>query len=46
MENLSDRECELFIQENNAAKWFCGFSLAQTTPDYTVFCYARKRIGS
>lgn len=46
MENLSDRECERFIQENNAAKWFCGFSLADTTPDHTVFCNARKRIGT
>lgn len=46
MENLSDRECERFIQENNAAKWFCGFSLAEVTPDHTVFCHARKRIGT
>lgn len=46
MENLSDRECERFIQENNAAKWFCGFSLAEPTPDHTVFCNARKRIGT
>ena len=46
MENLSDRECERFIQENNAAKWFCGFTLAESTPDHTVFCNARKRIGT
>lgn len=46
MENLSDRECERFIQENNAAKWFCGFSLAEPTPDHSVFCNARKRIGT
>ena len=46
MENLSDRECERFIEENNAAKWFCGFSLSEETPDHTVFCNARKRIGT
>lgn len=26
MENCSDRELERFIQENNAARWFCGFN--------------------
>lgn len=46
MENLSDRECEKFLQENNSAKWFCGFSLLENTPDHTVFCNARKRIGT
>lgn len=25
MEDLSDRELARFLQENNAAKWFCGF---------------------
>ena len=46
MEDLSDREAERFIAENNAAKWFCGFGLTQTTPDHSVFCRARKRIGT
>jgi hypothetical protein len=27
MEDLSDRELERFLQENTAAKLFCGFSL-------------------
>lgn len=33
MEDLSDRELARFIQENNAARWFCGFSLSEDTPD-------------
>lgn len=46
MEDLSDRELERFLQENTAGKWFCGFSLVETTPEYTVFTRARKRIGT
>ena len=46
MENLSDKELEAFIQENNAAKFFCGFELKDKTPDHTVFCKARSRIGT
>jgi len=46
MENTSDRELEKFLQENNAAKWFCGFGLTEPTPDYSVFSKVRKRIGT
>ena len=46
MENLSDRELEKFIQENNAARWFCGFQLREKTPDYSVFSLLRKKIGT
>ena len=46
MENLSDRELELFIEENNAARWFCGFNLRENTPDHTIFCQVRKKIGT
>jgi len=46
MENLSDRECERFLQENNSGKWFCGFGLSERTPDHSVFSDARKRIGT
>ena len=46
MENLSDRELERFIQENNAARWFCGFNLKDKTPDHSVFCQIRKKIGT
>lgn len=46
MEDLSDRELERYLQENNASKWFCGFGLTEITPDYTVFSRIRKRIGT
>lgn len=46
MENCSDRELERFIQENTAARWFCGFNLKDNTPDHTVFCQLRKKIGT
>ena len=41
---LSDRELETFLQENIAAKWFCGFNIGEKTPDHTVFSRARTRI--
>ena len=46
MEDLSDREFERFIAENNAAKWFCGFSLLETTPDFTTICKFRALVGT
>ena len=46
MEDLSDRELKKFMQENNAAKLFCGFELTESTPDHTVFTKVRKRIGT
>jgi len=46
MENLSDRELEKFIQENNAARWFCEFNLRDKTPDHSVFSPLRKKIGT
>jgi len=46
MEDLSDRELERYIQENNTGKWFCAFELGEKTPDHSVFCEVRKRIGT
>ena len=46
MEDLSDRELERFIQENNTAKWFCGFAITDRTPDFSVFSRIRQRIGT
>ena len=46
MEDLSDREFERFIAENNAAKWFCGFGLLEKTPDYTTVCKFRNTVGT
>jgi IS5 family transposase len=45
MEDLSDRELERFLEENMAAKLFCGFGLCEATPDYSTFSAARSRIG-
>ena len=45
LEDLSDRELERYLQENNAAKWFAGFSLTEKVPDHTVFTQFRTRIG-
>jgi IS5 family transposase len=46
MEDLSDRELERFLQENNAAKLFCGYQLMEQTPDHTHFTRTRERIGT
>lgn len=46
LEDLSDRELERYLNENNAAKWFCGFALTEQTPDYTLFGKIRSRIGT
>lgn len=44
-EDLSYRELEKYIQENLAAKLFCGFGLKEETPDYSTFCKLKQRIG-
>lgn len=46
MEDVSDRELQRLVQENNAAKWFCGFSLSEATPDYSAFSRLRKKLGT
>jgi len=46
MEDLSDRQMERFLQGNNAAKYFCGFTLTQTTPDHSYFGRLRDAIGT
>ncbi|MGZ7068749.1 MAG: transposase [Methanobacterium sp.] len=46
MEDLSDRELERFLQDTNSAKWFCGFSLMETTPNFSLFSKVRKKIGT
>ena len=45
-EDYSDREMERAIKENLAIRWFCGFSLTESTPDYSYFSKLRKRIGT
>ena len=46
MEDISDRELERFVQENLAARYFCGFGITENTPDHTSFSKARQRIGT
>jgi len=46
MEDLSDRELERFLAENNAAKLFCDFSLTDKTPDHSLFGRLRQSIGT
>lgn len=46
MENLSDRELEKYLRENVSSKWFCGFTLMESTPDFSVFSKLRKKIGT
>jgi len=45
LEDLSDQELARYIQENIAAKWFCGFGLAEPTPDFFELRRARDHIG-
>lgn len=46
MEDLSDRELERYLEENVAAKFFCGFELGDATPDHSTFGVMRERIGT
>lgn len=45
IEDISDRELEKMLQENTAAKLFCGFKLSDKTPDYSLFTRTRTKIG-
>lgn len=44
-EDYSDREIEKAIKENMAVRWFCEFSLNESTPNFSYFSKFRKRIG-
>lgn len=45
LEDLSDRELEIFLKDNVSGKWFCGFSLTEETPDHSSFGKFRERLG-
>ncbi|MDI6809900.1 MAG: transposase [Candidatus Eisenbacteria bacterium] len=45
LEDLSDRQLEEHLAENNAGKYFCGFELLAKTPSFSYFSYLRTRIG-
>lgn len=44
--DLSDRGVEEALQDNNAFKWFVGFSIEAKTPDHTYFGRIRKAMGA
>ena len=44
-EDYSDRQMEKALGHNVAVRWFCGFSLAEDTPDHSYFGKLRKRVG-
>lgn len=45
-EDYSDRQMESAIRENIAVRWFCGFSIQESTPDHSYFGKLRDRIGA
>ena len=45
MEDLSDRDPARYLEENLAAKWLCGFTLSEPTPDHSLFTRVRTCIG-
>lgn len=46
LKDISDRELARFLQENNAAKWFCGFTLSDKTPTDNIFSKIGAKIGA
>ncbi len=46
MNDLSDREMERFLKENNAGKWYCDLELNDKAPDHSYFGDFRKRLGT
>ena len=46
LEDISDRETERFLRENNSAKWFCELGLTEETPHHSYFGDFRKRLGT
>ena len=44
--DLSDRQLEEGLRDNNAYKWFCGFSIEEKTPDHSYFGRIRKMLGT
>lgn len=46
IEDLSDRQLQNYLQENNAAKLFVGFNLTSKTPHFSLFTKVRHRLGT
>lgn len=43
--DLSDRELEDRLRDDNGFRWFCGFDLEEQTPDHTYFYRIRALLG-
>ena len=46
MQELSDRAMQKFLEENRAAKYFCGFNMQEKTPHFTLFTKVPEPIGT
>lgn len=44
--DLSDRELEERLRDDNGFRWFCGFGLEDDTPDHTYFTRIRALLGA
>jgi len=44
--DLSDRQMEDRLSDDNGFRWFCGFELEDETPDHTYFSRIRKFLGA
>jgi len=44
--DLSDRELEDRLRDDNGFRWFCGFGLEDNTPDHTYFTRIRTLLGA
>lgn len=45
VEDLSYLELEGILQDSTAARWFCGFSLREITPNYKELKSIRRKLG-
>lgn len=44
--DLSDRELETRLRDDNGFKWFCGFKIDDETPDHSYFSRIRQALGA
>lgn len=44
--DLSDRELEDRLRDDNGFRWFCGFDFEEQTPDHTYFHRIRALLGA
>ena len=44
--DLSDRQLEERLKDDNGFRLFCGFNIEEATPDHTYFCRVRGLLGA